>query len=86
MHSMHGMHTARLLTVSQHALHRGGGCIPACTGQGMSARGGCLPREVSAQAGVCLGGVSAHSAQGMSAWVVSASGPGGGGVSQYAMG
>ena len=55
MHSS-GMRTARLLTVSQHAL--GGGCvsqhalgvcipIPACTGQGVSAQGvsaqRCLP-------------------------------------------
>ena len=46
------MRTARLLTASQHALPRGGVCIPACTGQGGvcpggSAQGslprGCLP-------------------------------------------
>ena len=44
----------------------GGGCIPACTGQGgvypsmgVSAQGGgvCPGREVSAQGGVCLGGM-----------------------------
>ena len=38
MHSS-GIYTTRLLTVSQHALHRG--CIPACTGQGGIV---CLPR------------------------------------------
>ena len=47
MHSS-GMRTARLLTVSQHILHRG--CIPACTRQrsvsaqrGCTCPGGCLP-------------------------------------------
>ena len=44
MHSSR-MHTARLLTVSQHALGRVG-CIPACTGQGVSAQG-CLPGGMS---------------------------------------
>ena len=40
--SMHSsrMRTARLMTVSKHALHRGRGCIPACTS------GGCLPGDV----------------------------------------
>ena len=53
------MRTARLLTVSKHALGWGG-CIPACTGQG----GVCM-------GGVCPGG---GSAQGVSAWGVSARG------------
>ena len=73
------MRTAGLLTVSQHALHRGG-CLPrrgvcVCPGGG-SVQGGCLPRGVSAQWGgvfakgdVCLEGVSAQGR-------VSASGPG----------
>ena len=39
------MRTARLLTVSEHALPGGGGVCP----------GGCLPGEV-----VCPGGVSQH--------------------------
>ena len=51
-----GMRIARLLTVSQHALHREGG-LP-----GGVCLGGYLPRVVSAcgvsvQGGVCLGGV-----------------------------
>ena len=69
MHSS-GMRTARLLTASQHALHRG--CIPACTAQGVYpsmhwAGGfcpwGCTCPGVSAQGGVpawgcsCLGDV-----------------------------
>ena len=55
------MRTARLLTVSQHALHRGvcpgGWCLP---GGVVSAQEGCLPsgREVSAQGGVSAGGVA----------------------------
>ena len=64
MHSS-GMHTVRLLTVSQHALCRGAVCIPACTGgisQHALGRGmypsmhwaGCLPGV----GGVCPGGVS----------------------------
>ena len=49
MHSS-GMHTARLLTVPQHALHRGGGCLAGAGAySGVSARGGCLPTVVSAQ-------------------------------------
>ena len=68
------MRTARLLTVSQHALYRGrgeypnmhwaGGCIPACTGRGMSAQGVCLPGGclpggyMPGEGGVCLGGVA----------------------------
>ena len=64
--SMHysRMRTARLLTVSQHALCRGV-CIPACTGQGVvypsmhwvgvSARGGGVSdQEGSAGGGGCL--------------------------------
>ena len=44
------MRTARLLTVSQHALHRRG-CLP----------GGCLPRGVCPEEGVSTqGGVSAQ--------------------------
>ena len=46
MHSS-GMHTAHLLTVSQHALHRGG-VFPGGSAQEVSAQGdvwpgGCLP-------------------------------------------
>ena len=106
MHSS-GMHTACLLTVSQHALGRGCVCIqhalgmggvcvskhalgrgvsqhalgrgvyiPACTGQGMSARGcppggvspGVSAKGVSAQEGVCLGASVWESAQGVFAW------------------
>ena len=50
--------------IFQHALGRG--CIPACIGQwGCESqhaldRGECLPRRVSAQGGVCLGGMSAQ--------------------------
>ena len=41
MHSS-GMRTARLLTVSQHALRRG--CLPeGVSAQGVSAWGGCIP-------------------------------------------
>ena len=52
----------------KNSVHSGeGGCIPACTGQGVSAQGGVcpgegglprkgLPRGVSAQGGVCPGG------------------------------
>ena len=47
-----GMRTARLLTVSQHALGRGV-CIPACTGQGGVYPGGVYTKGVSAQGGVC---------------------------------
>ena len=55
MHSR-GMRTARLLTVSQHALCGGRGCIPACTGQGVCIPA-CTGQEVSAQeGGVCPGG------------------------------
>ena len=55
------MRTARLLTVSQHALCMGV-CIQACTGQGGVSPGGVcpgryLPRRVSAQRGVCPGGI-----------------------------
>ena len=63
MHSS-GMHSARLLTVSQHAMMpcaKGvyqactGGCIKACTGQGVSAQG------VPAQGGgVCPGVCGRH--------------------------
>ena len=62
MHSSR-MRTARLLTVSKHALRKGG-CLPreecVCSG------GVCLPREVSAQGSVCPLAVSARgmSAQG----------------------
>ena len=52
--SMHSsrMRTACLLTISQHALCTAlqGVCIPACTGQGVSAQG------VSTHGGVCPGG------------------------------
>ena len=56
-----GMRTARLLTVSQHALGRGV-CIPACTGQGgvsqhALARGGVYP-SIYCPAGVSVLGVS----------------------------
>ena len=56
--SMHSsrMRTVRFLTVSQYALCREGVCIPACTGRGVSAQGGCLPRGVSTRGGVCPGG------------------------------
>ena len=66
------MRTARLLTVSQHALGRGEGvCIPARTGQGgvyLSmhwAWGVCIPActgqgRVSAQGGVCPGVCGRH--------------------------
>ena len=72
------MRTARLLTVSQHALIRGV-CIPACTGWGCVSQyalgkgclpGGCLPRGCLPRVwGVCPGVVSAWgvSAQGVSA-------------------
>ena len=73
------MRTARLLTISQHALHWRVGVYPS-----MHWAGGCLPKGVSAQGvcppwGVCLG----VSAQELSAqWAVvplsrgvSASGP-----------
>ena len=60
-----GMRTARLLTVSQHALRRGV-CILSCTGQGGVSqhaldRGCVCPEGVSARGfsphgGVCLGG------------------------------
>ena len=51
MHSSR-MRTARLLTVSQHALRRGclpgGGCLPrGCVCPGGVYLEGCLPREVS---------------------------------------
>ena len=46
MHSS-GMHTARLLTVSQHALHRGVSAL-GVSAQGAVCSGGCLPRG-----GVC---------------------------------
>ena len=59
--SMHSsrMRTARMLTISQHALRRGvyprmhwaGGVYPS-----MHWQGGCLPGEVSAQGGVCQRG------------------------------
>ena len=42
MHSS-GMHTAHLLTVSQHVLHKGGGCLP---------RGGVFPRRGCRPSGV----------------------------------
>ena len=61
MHSS-GIRTARLLTVSQHALRRGGVsqhalgrgvCIPACTGQGvypsMHCEGGCVSQHAMGQ-------------------------------------
>ena len=56
------MHTARLLTVPQHALCRG--CLPGgyvCLPGGVCLPGVCLPSRVSAQGGsawgdVCLGG------------------------------
>ena len=65
MHS-NGMRTARLLTISQHALLRGDCaipactgqgdvCIPACTGQGSVFPGGVYP-GVSAQGDFCPGG------------------------------
>ena len=67
MHSS-GMRTARLLTVSQHALRKGGVsqhalgrgvCIPACTGPGGVCISTCTGQGgvcwgVSAQGGVCL--------------------------------
>ena len=57
-----GMRTARLLTISQHALRRGGVCIPACTGREVcipactGQGGGCIPACIG-QGGVCPGGV-----------------------------
>ena len=51
MHSS-GMRTARLLTVSQHALGRGGGVSQHALG-----RGGVCSRGVSAEGGVCPGGI-----------------------------
>ena len=52
MHSS-GMRTARLLTVSQHALGGGGGVYPSMHWAGeVSAAGG-----VSAEGGVCPGGI-----------------------------
>ena len=62
MHSS-GMHTARLLTISQHALHRGSvhpsihwpeGCLPG-GGVCQGGRGVCPGDGVSAQGGVCWG-------------------------------
>ena len=54
MHSS-GMRTACLLTISQHALHRG-----VSAGGGVSAWGWCLPRVVSARGVSARGGVSQH--------------------------
>ena len=59
MHSSR-IRTACLLTVSPHALCRGGCLIRGCLPWGLSAQGslprGCLPRVgVSAPGGVCLG-------------------------------
>ena len=51
------------LCLSYPSMHWAGGCIPACTGQGVSVQGvsiqGCLLRGVSVW-GVCPGGVSAQ--------------------------
>ena len=47
------MRTARLLTVSQHALVRGGVCVS----QHALGRGVCIP-ACSGQEGVCPGGVA----------------------------
>ena len=95
MHSS-GMRTARLLTVSQHALCRGcvsqhalgrGVCVPACTGQGgcvpaCTGQGGCIP--------ACTGWgcVSQHAlGRGVSAWGVIARGVSArGGVSAWGWG
>ena len=51
------MRTTRLLTVSQHALHR------VCLPRGVSACGGCLP-GVSAQGVSVQGGLSASGPMG----------------------
>ena len=61
MHSS-GMRTARLLTVSQHALAGGLSaqrdvCPAGVSHQEVSAQEGCLPKRVSAQKGVCPKGV-----------------------------
>ena len=50
-----GMRIARLLTASQHALG-GGGCIPACTGQGVCVSQYALGRRRCLPGGVCPGG------------------------------
>ena len=59
MHSSR-IRTARLLTVSQHALGKGGvyhsmHWAGVCLPRGGVCSGGCLPRVVSAQGGVCPG-------------------------------
>ena len=58
MHSSR-MRTACFLTISQDALAEG--CLPGgvCSG-GVSAQGGCLPRQGCLPGGVCSGGVSAQ--------------------------
>ena len=63
MHSSR-MRAARLLTVSQHALHRGG------SAQGVSPRGVCVCLIFKYRMGVCL----RVCARGVSAWGVSAQG------------
>ena len=58
MHSSR-VRTAHLLTVSQHALHRGVSQHALHRGVSQHALGiWCLPRGVSAQGGVCPGGMS----------------------------
>ena len=37
------MHSSRMRTIRCSAVGGGGGCIPACTGQGVSVRGGVVP-------------------------------------------
>ena len=56
MHSS-GMRTARLLTVSQHALGRGWSVYPSMQGDKGCLPGGCLPGWMSTQWGVCPKGV-----------------------------
>ena len=56
------MHSSRMCTIRCSGRWGGDVCIKACTGQGcvyssMHWAGGCLPRGLSAQEGVCLGDV-----------------------------